>query len=168
MTEAYLNQLGILPALIMQRGLIRQVEASELVLAETDQSGRQYFLTQNTATAWHLMKAAARRDAIELLMVSAFRSVQRQVEIIQEKLDSGLSIASIVEVCAPPGYSEHHTGRAIDITCPEQPDLEICFENTQAFLWLLQNAAQFGFSMSYPNQNSFGFQYEPWHWCFQQ
>ena len=168
MREAYLNQLGIPPEVIVQRGLIRQVETRELVLAETDQSGRQYFLTQNTASAWHLMKAAAHQDEIELLMVSAFRSEQRQVDIIQEKLDSGSSIVSILEVCAPPGYSEHHTGRAIDITCPEQPELEICFENTQAFLWLLQNAARFGFSMSYPNQNNFGFQYEPWHWCFHQ
>ena len=167
MRDVHLHQLGILPSLILQRGLIRQDEAGELVLAEIDQSGRQYLLTQTTANAWQMMKAAAHQDDIQLLMVSAFRSVQRQVDIIQEKLHSGASITSILAVCAPPGYSEHHTGRAIDITCPEQPELEICFENTRAFLWLAHNAARFGFSMSYPRQNDCGFEYEPWHWCHQ-
>lgn len=168
MIDTYLKQLVISPALLSQRGLTHQLEATKLVVAETDQHGRQYLLTPKAASAWHNMKDAAHGDGIELLMVSAFRSVLRQVDIIQAKLDDGATIASIVEVCAPPGYSEHHTGRAIDITSPEDPELEIRFENTLTFLWLSQNAAQFGFSMSYPRNNNLGFQYEPWHWCFQE
>ena len=168
MIDVLLNQLGILPELILQRGLIRQEEACTLVLAEKDQDGREYWLTQNTASAWHVMKVAAQQNHIQLLMISAFRSIQRQADIIQGKLDQGTSIDCILEQCAPPGYSEHHTGRAIDITCPEQPELEICFENTSAFLWLNRNAERYGFSMSYPRQNTSGFQYEPWHWCFHQ
>ncbi len=165
MINAYLKQLGISPALIVQRRLTQQLEATELMVAETDQSGRQFLLTPNTSTAWHCMKNAARQDGIELLMVSAFRSIQRQVDIIQEKLNNGGMIEAILEVCAPPGFSEHHTGRAIDITTPEEPELEISFENTRAFLWLTENARNYGFSMSYPRQNTFGFEYEPWHWC---
>lgn len=168
MSDAYLNQLGISPALLLQRGLTQQQEATELAVAETDQHGRQYLLTPNAASAWHSMKDAAHREGIELLMVSAFRSVQRQFDIIQAKRDDGASIDTILEVCAPPGYSEHHTGRAIDITSPEDPELEVRFENTLTFLWLSQNATQYGFSMSYPRDNKLGFQYEPWHWCFQE
>jgi D-alanyl-D-alanine carboxypeptidase len=168
MIGAYLKQLGIPYALILQRGLTQQYEANELEIAETDQSGREFSLTPNTSAAWHRMKDAAHQDGIELLMVSAFRSIQRQADIIQEKLNNGASIDRILEVCAPPGFSEHHTGRAIDITCPDDPELEISFENTQAFLWLTKHAAQYGFSMSYPRENKSGFQYEPWHWCFIQ
>lgn len=168
MITADLEHLGIAPELILQRGLTLQQEATHLVLVETDQNGKQFLLTANTATAWALMKDAAQRDGVTLLMVSAFRSVQRQIEIIQEKLDNGIPIDAILEVCAPPGYSEHHTGRAIDITCTEEPELEISFEHTRAFLWLKGNAEQFGFLMSYPRDNDAGFQYEPWHWCFHE
>lgn len=163
-----LEQLGIVPATLANRVLQSFEEATQLVVAETDDDGREYFLTPSTCTAWQKMKTAAQEEGVTLLMVSAFRSVQRQTEIIQKKLLEGQTIEQILEVSAPPGYSEHHTGRAIDISCPEEPDLELSFENTNAFLWLKQRAASFGFVMSYPPDNPAGFQYEPWHWCFQE
>lgn len=161
------TQLNINPDMLAIRGLVLHVEPPVLQVAQTDENGREYLLTPEANTAWHAMEQAAQEDGIALLMVSAFRSVQRQTEIIQAKLDQGDNIDNILMVCAPPGYSEHHTGRAIDITTPDEPALEISFETTAAFAWLTQNAAQFGFVMSYPPGNSCGFQYEPWHWCFQ-
>ncbi|BBB59444.1 D-alanyl-D-alanine carboxypeptidase [Undibacterium sp. KW1] len=155
------------PQLLEQRGLLPQQEATELVLAETGEDGRQYLLTPATKLAWQAMKAAASEDGIALLMISAFRSIARQTEIISDKLAEGQQLQDILLVCAPPGYSEHHTGRAIDIATPEDPELEISFDTTAAFAWLQNNAGRFGFHMSYPPGNTSGFQYEPWHWCFQ-
>ncbi|MFZ6677163.1 M15 family metallopeptidase [Undibacterium sp. Tian12W] len=155
------------PQLLEQRGLLLQQEATELVLAENGEDGRQYLLTPATKLAWQAMKAAASEDGIALLMISAFRSIARQTEIISDKLAEGQQLQDILLVCAPPGYSEHHTGRAIDIATPEDPELEISFDTTAAFAWLKNNAGRFGFHMSYPPGNSSGFQYEPWHWCFQ-
>ncbi|MFZ6734209.1 M15 family metallopeptidase [Undibacterium sp. Ji42W] len=155
------------PQLLEQRGLLLQQEAIELVLAETGEDGRQYLLTPSTNLAWQAMRAAASEDGIALLMISAFRSIARQTEIISDKLAEGQQLEDILLVCAPPGYSEHHTGRAIDIATPEDPELEISFDTTAAFAWLQNNAVRFGFQMSYPPGNSNGFQYEPWHWCFQ-
>ncbi|BBB65419.1 D-alanyl-D-alanine carboxypeptidase [Undibacterium sp. YM2] len=155
------------PQLLEQRGLLPQQEATELVLAETGEDGRQYLLTPATKLAWQAMKAAASEDGIALLMISAFRSIARQTEIISDKLAEGKQLKDILLVCAPPGYSEHHTGRAIDIATPEDPELEISFDTTAAFAWLQNSARRFGFHMSYPPGNSSGFQYEPWHWCFQ-
>lgn len=155
------------PQLLKQRGLLLQQEATKLVLAETGEDGRQYLLTPATNLAWQAMKAAASEDGIALLMISAFRSIARQTEIISDKLAEGQQLKDILLVCAPPGYSEHHTGRAIDIATPEDPELEISFDTTAAFAWLQNNARRFGFHMSYPPGNSSGFQYEPWHWCFQ-
>ncbi|MFZ6641211.1 M15 family metallopeptidase [Undibacterium sp. TC4M20W] len=152
--------------LLEQRGLLLQQEATELVLAETGEDGRQYLLTPATKLAWQTMKAAASEDGIALLMISAFRSIARQTEIISDKLAEGQQLKDVLLVCAPPGYSEHHTGRAIDIATPEDPELEISFDTTAAFAWLQNNAGRFGFHMSYPPGNSSGFQYEPWHWCF--
>jgi D-alanyl-D-alanine carboxypeptidase len=170
MTPVDLNLLGALgidAAVLAARPLSPHLEASELVVAEVGEEGRQFMLTPATSAAWSHMKSQAQRDGINLLMVSAFRSVQRQTEIIQQKLDAGLCIADILSVCAPPGFSEHHTGRAIDITCREAPDLAISFEDTVAFAWLQQHAPTYGFRLSYPRDNAAGFEYEPWHWCYQ-
>jgi len=98
--------------------------------------------------------------------VSAFRSINRQTEIIQEKLSAGEVIESILTTCAPPGYSEHHTGRAVDISTPGCRSLEIEFDQTTAYTWLTQNASKFDYHLSYPLNNPWGYQYEPWHWCF--
>jgi D-alanyl-D-alanine carboxypeptidase len=158
--------LDIPQQLISQRNLQQQQEAQELVLAETADDGRQYLLAPAANLAWQAMKQAASNDGIDLLMISAFRSVARQTEIIGDKLGAGMTIEDILLVCAPPGYSEHHTGRAIDIATPEDPELEISFDTTPAFNWLQANASRFGFHLSYPLGNSSGFQYEPWHWCY--
>lgn len=162
-----LDALGISAEILQQRGFVAASEATSLVLAEVGEDGREYWLTPATNQAWQAMKNTAAGDGIALLMISAFRSVARQAEIIQSKLASGQEIHDILQVCAPPGYSEHHTGRAIDIATPEDPELEISFDTTTAFRWLQQHAHEFGFDMSYPPGNHSGYQYEPWHWCFQ-
>jgi len=103
-----------------------------------------------------------------LEVVSAFRSIERQVEIIQAKLARNMSMEKILTLSAPPGYSEHHTGCAIDINTPGCIATEEEFERTEAFRWLQENATYFNFTLSYPRDNKLGFIYEPWHWCFQQ
>ncbi|WP_394780573.1 D-alanyl-D-alanine carboxypeptidase family protein [Undibacterium sp.] len=164
-----LEQLGIRQSLLEARGFVAQQEAQQLEIAEIGEEGREFMLTPVTAMAWRTMKKAAQEDGIALVMVSAFRSVRRQTEIVRSKLDEGQQIADILTVVAPPGYSEHHTGRAIDIGSDEDtPELEVEFEETAAFAWLAQHANKFGFAMSYPKGNSSGYQYEPWHWCFQE
>jgi D-alanyl-D-alanine carboxypeptidase len=71
-------------------------------------------------------------------------------------------------VSAPPGYSEHHTGYAIDIGDGSAPSSNLSpdFEKTAAYRWLEQNGAQFGFELSFPPNNPQGVSYEPWHWRF--
>ena len=72
------------------------------------------------------------------------------------------------EVSAPPGYSEHHTGYAVDIGDGRTPatNLNTNFENTAAFKWLEENAAYYSFELSFPKGNPQGVSYEPWHWRF--
>ncbi|HEY4990089.1 MAG TPA: D-alanyl-D-alanine carboxypeptidase family protein, partial [Opitutaceae bacterium] len=70
------------------------------------------------------------------------------------------------KVNAAPGYSEHHTGRAVDIGVPDEPPLEEGFALTQAFSWLTAHAREFGFALSYACGNPQGIAYEPWHWLY--
>ena len=163
--HSVLASLQIPPERIAGKGLALQPEARDLVVAEVGEGGREHRLTPAAAAAWQAMKTAAQADGVVLRIVSAFRSIDRQAEIVRAKLDRGLSLDAILEVSAPPGYSEHHTGRAVDVTTNGVPPLEIAFEKTDAFRWLSKRAGEFGFVLSYPAGNRQGYAYEPWHWC---
>ncbi len=123
-------------------------------------------LTPRAAMAWRRMQAAAERDGVALWALSGFRSVRRQTEIVRRKLARGDSIAEVLRVIAAQGYSEHHTGRAVDIGSPENASLEESFELTAAYRWLSRHAGKFGFTLSYPRRNPHQIAYEPWHWCW--
>lgn len=114
------------------------------------------------------MRSAAANDGIELQVVSAFRSASYQLLIIERKLERGQSMDEILRVSAAPGYSEHHSGRVVDVTCPGFAALEEEFENSPAFAWLQHEAAAFGFALSYPRNNIHDIAYEPWHWCWRR
>jgi zinc D-Ala-D-Ala carboxypeptidase len=160
-------ELGISTEALIARGMQQYVESDQLVLAEIETSGREHYLTPEAADAWKRMKAAALGESISIYIVSAFRSIDRQIEIIRGKLVNGQPINKILEINAPPGFSEHHTGRAIDVATYGGPILEVEFEQTTAFYWLQSRANDFGFYLSYPAGNALGYQYEPWHWCYQ-
>ena len=115
------------------------------------------------------MQAQARAEGIYLRPVSGFRSNEDQDYLFfQIKADRTQRTDVRAEVSAPPGYSEHHTGYAIDILDGSRSDidLEVAFENTPAFRWLEQNAARYSFELSFPKDNAQGISYEPWHWRF--
>ena len=159
-----LKALGIPETYGAERGLELQPEARELEVARVVADGRRIELDPTAAAAWRAMVSAAESEEITLLLISGFRSVRRQQEILERKLAAGETIGSILRVNAAPGYSEHHTGRAVDIGTPGCPPLEERFEETAAYGWLSRNAGRFGFSLSYPRGNPNGIIYEPWHW----
>ena len=140
-------------------------EAEALVNVGPNLVGRMQRLTPETAAKWQDMVAAAGNDDVSLLIVSGYRSIDYQAQLIRSKIDAGQVISEILAVNAAPGFSEHHSGRAIDIATPGSRPLTENFEATTAFRWLQENAEKFGFSMSYPRDNAGGFIYEPWHWA---
>jgi D-alanyl-D-alanine carboxypeptidase len=139
-------------------------EAEELEDVEPNILGRMQKLAPETARAWRQMKEAALADGVELLLVSGFRSIRYQVDLIRNKLAAGHPIGEILKVNAAPGFSEHHTGRAVDIATRGTRPLTEAFETSAAFQWLTENAATYRFGMPYGRDNAFGFSYEPWHW----
>ena len=159
-------ELGISRSLIAARGLIECEEATELEQVALAPDGREHLLIPAAAQAWRLLQDAAQADGIQLRIVSAFRSVERQAEIVRRKLAVGQTLEAILAVSAPPGFSEHHTGRAVDLSAPGAARLEPEFDQTPAFAWLMRRGADFGFRMSFAPGNPQGYGYEPWHWCF--
>ncbi len=69
---------------------------------------------------------------------------------------------------APPGYSEHATGHAIDFGDRSRTDCNVspCFAATPVGRWLAANAARFGFRLSFPKDNAAGVAHEPWHYYY--
>jgi D-alanyl-D-alanine carboxypeptidase len=160
--------LGIPPDYARTRCLPVQAEARKLVSIGPDIYEREQCLTPQAAAAWCGMKDSACADDIELQVVSAYRSVEHQEGILRRKLEKGDAIDDILCVSAAPGFSEHHSGRALDLTTPGFPVLEEEFEHSEAFAWLIENAAGFGFHLSFPRDNPHGVIYEPWHWAWRK
>lgn len=141
-------------------------EPLHLHFAGRDYVGRSVWLEFNTRQAWLRMHRAAEQAGIALHVVSAFRSIEYQADIWNRKLTRGQTTAEILRVNVPPGFSEHHSGRALDLSTEGVGPAEPEFANTPAFQWLMQHAHQFGFQLSFPEGNRHGVMYEPWHWCF--
>lgn len=159
------QELGIPADYGQDQCLPHYPEAIGLVDVGPNLVGRMQRLTPDTAARWQQMVEAASDDGIRILIVSGFRSFEYQAQLIRNKLEAGQSIAEILEVNAAPGFSQHHAGTAVDIASPGSRPLTEEFEQSDAFAWLGDNAAEAGFSMSYPRDNPYGFIFEPWHWA---
>jgi len=141
------------------------LETTTLVEVGPNLLGRPQYLREDAAGHWFNLVKAALSDGIELLMVSGFRNIEYQADLIRRKLEAGQEISQILRVNAAPGFSQHHTGCAVDIATPGTRPLTEEFDKTDAFAWLVEKAVKFDFSMTYPRDNRFGFIYEPWHWA---
>ena len=116
--------------------------------------------------AFDKMAQSALNNGIVLEIVSGYRSSKYQIEVFKHKfLDKDNptieEFCKRIKVSAPAGYSEHHTGLAIDINSVEDD-----FAGTKEAWWLEENAPKYGFELSFPRNNTQGLSYEPWHWRY--
>ncbi|NEP23730.1 MAG: M15 family metallopeptidase [Moorea sp. SIO3I6] len=130
--------------------------------------GREEFLDRTAANAFFQMQADAKASGVDLTIISGFRSVPQQERLFSRQISKRGSREAAARLSAPPGHSEHHTGYAVDIGEGEDIDtfLKPEFESTKAYRWLAENAYRYGFELSFPQGNSQGVSYEPWHWRY--
>jgi len=102
-------------------------------------------------------------DGLTLKVISAYRSFGQQGAIKTGYTFSYGGGAN--RFSADQGYSEHQLGTTIDFTTEKTGANFSQFDETEESAWLLENAYRFGFTLSYPENNSF-YQFEPWHWRF--
>jgi D-alanyl-D-alanine carboxypeptidase len=127
-------------------------------------------LQRDAAAALNAMRTTAREDGVELVVLSAFRSVREQRDLFFDvKSARNQSARERAQVSAPPGYSEHATGYAVDLGDGRAPatNLAQSFEHTDAYRWLRAHGHRFHFTLSFPRRNPQGVSYEPWHWRFE-
>lgn len=114
---------------------------------------------------------AAESQGVWLWVTSGYRSRRRQEDIlesaIQERMVQGLTReqarAKALETIAQPGHSEHETGLALDFN-----DVSQGFQETEAYQWLRQHGAAYGFIQRYQREKEdvTGVKAEPWHFRY--
>ncbi len=116
--------------------------------------------------------AAASESEVTLWIASSYRSVDLQQEILDRAVQNRISQEGMTEEEAledalrtinRPGYSEHHTGLAVDFN-----DVSDDFEETEAYRWLEEHAAEYGFVQRYKKSKvkSTGIDNESWHYRY--
>ena len=116
------------------------------------------------------MQFKAAQRGISLKLLSGYRSIDLQRDIFYE--NKSIRNQTAIERSrdsAPPGYSEHSTGYAIDVGDGNFPNtnFEVEFEETPAFKFMKRFASKYHFVLSFPPNNKQGVSYEPWHWRFE-
>ncbi len=160
------KELGI-PSNYGVRYRLRMVpENADRISIGVDIFDRDIQLDRAAAEAWKAMKTDAQRSNIELQPVSGFRTVAYQAGLIRKKVNANTPMGKILRTSAAPGYSEHHSGRALDLTTPGASPLTAEFSMSRAYEWLKARAGMYGFHESYPNNNRHNIDWEPWHWCY--
>jgi len=142
-------------------------EASERDLVQVSPG---HSLHRDAATALLTMQRAAAADGINITVLSAFRPIALQNELFfNVKSERNQSALQRSRVSAPPGFSEHSTGYAVDLGDGRVPTANLSerFAATEAFRWLQANAARHHFILSFPADNPQGVSHEPWHWRFE-
>ena len=116
------------------------------------------------ATAYEPVVAllqAAEEDGLLLEIESSYRSAGYQKRIFKRMLAAGRTFEDIVRYVAPPGYSQHMLGTAVDFFPSNWR-----FADTNAYSWLQENGWRFGFEETYYRLNPMKMPWEAWHWNF--
>ncbi|MBQ8892651.1 MAG: M15 family metallopeptidase [Bacilli bacterium] len=122
------------------------------------------YLNQECAYAFIKMAKDAEIDGYNIRAISTYRTIEYQENLYNNYVKSD-GIEKADTYSARPGYSEHHTGLAIDV------DNRVLsynnFENTKEFTWMMENAYKYGFILRYPKDSTItGYIYEPWHFRY--
>lgn len=141
-------------------------EPEDLTELEVPQQYGGQRLREEAAATLEELVAAAANDEVELWVTTAYRNYEHQQGLYKQQI-AAVGQDAADELVARPGYSEHQTGLAVDMSFDGNQDckLHACFAETPQGQWLAENAHEFGFIIRYPDgtDDITGYSYEPWH-----
>ncbi len=113
--------------------------------------------------AFQEMSKAASDEGYEIIINSAYRSYQDQVELSDYYLRQ-YGQNYVDKYVAKPGHSEHQTGLAFDIG---SKNVNV-FAKSKEYTWMLENSYKYGFILRFPKKYEVitGFRNEPWHYRY--
>lgn len=122
-------------------------------------------MTKETSAALVKMYEAAKKEGLELVVNSAYRSYQTQVDTMAD-FERRYNTLYANEYVAKPGASEHQTGLGLDLTSQSVVEgKKITFGDTDEYKWVIKNCAKYGFIIRFENGTDgiTGIAHEPWH-----
>lgn len=149
-------------------GLDKDYEPDDLQTVNSvaeDREKEYQKLRSAAAKAFNKLTAAAKKKGYTIKLTSAFRPYSYQ-EVLYEKYIEEDGKNKAEQYSAKPGYSEHQTGLAADVSSPSiNYDLAQAYGSTEEGQWLAKNAHKYGFIIRYPEgkEDITGYEYEPWH-----
>ena len=138
--------------------------ASELTNISLSYSYAGNSATKKIIDAFLSMYNDAKKDNIQLIINSSYRSYEDQDEVWSTRRNA-YGTKNADAYAARAGYSEHQTGLALDIG---QYNYEGDDEAVPAYEWLANNSYKYGFILRYPEgkEEITGYSYEPWHFRY--
>ena len=122
------------------------------------------------------MLSASKEQGLAIVVSSAYRTVEYQRLLFYNHVSrltaSGLNREQaekeVLRSVAYPGTSEHNLGLAVDLVSSEYQLLDEKQADTPEFKWLIENCAEYGFILRYPEEKEdiLGIKYEPWHFRY--
>lgn len=138
--------------------------------------GEGHQVDRRIASELREMLADGKRDGCDILIVSSFRTMEKQTQLYERKVEQmkgqGYSQEKAAEeagkIVAVPGTSEHQLGLAVDLVDAGYTTLDKHQEQTEGYQWLVRHCAEYGFILRYPNDKTeiTGIIYEPWHFRY--
>lgn len=138
------------------------VETSQMPIAEDCQNRT---IRKEVADALDLMYQDAKKEGLELVFNSGYRSYETQTKTYKEN-ESKYGGQYAAEYVALPGASEHQSGLGVDLTSQSVIDkTRITFGDTQEYQWVIANCAKYGFIVRFETGTAdiTGIAHEPWH-----
>ena len=146
-------------------------EAKLPLITVKNSFGKEFQIEPETYRHFEQLRAAVKQKGIQIELDSVYRSVARQKEIVAE-FTQKYGADYVKQYVAVPGYSEHHTGLAVDICLVVDgkiiDDNDEMIAQKEIFAQIHPLLADYGFILRYPQgkENLTGYSYEPWHFRY--
>lgn len=136
---------------------------SLVAVPEEHSDGEKYYANKEAVNALIQMFESAKVDGLEMVVSSAYRSYDDQVELMEfyRKWYGDNYVNSYV---ARPGFSEHQTGLAFDVASTSTK----VFVDSKEYEWMSENAYKYGFILRFYKkaETITGYKSEPWHYRY--
>lgn len=120
-------------------------------------------ITKMTLNAYLKMYEAAKKEGLEILVNSAYRSYEDQ-QAVCDTYQEAYGSAYVEKYVAKPGFSEHQTGLCFDLASATSN----IFAESAEYQWMLNHAHEYGFILRFPKgrEDVTGYRAEPWHYRY--
>lgn len=155
--------------LVNKENKFKENYLKKLELVNTkDIENKDILIERETLENYLLLKDFLKEKNIEIGIDNSYRTIENQKEIYNEYKELyGSNYRD--KIVAEPGFSEHHTGLAIDINIKVNglflKDNVEQEKNAKYYEEIFKYLKDFGFILRYPKgkEKITGYQYEPWH-----